>query len=354
MRLKQGARYGCAAAVGQLVTLVLLSVLLMTACMPVSFASGALDIDHLCDLTLAVDADVTGMNVTLYKIAEMNSAMQYIAKDDIQLPAGVDLNKVRGFDEWSALAKNLCGKITDENGLTTQTVSGKAYYTKLSCGLYLVVIEDFSNGGYIYNSPAFLIALPSMAESGSEQGGNEVTYDVYAEIKYVKTPERRKMLVRSRWIGESNEDKRPEFVTVDVKRDGEIYQTLILSNENNWEYELDDIEANHEWKIEERPVPDGFKTRYSRVFKQGVEMLIVENYTEDEEPQSTPAPTIVPSVTTEPEINNTPTPKPNTPGGRIPQTGMIMWPVYALYGLSVMLLISGILLIVKNRREEHE
>ena len=94
-----------------------------------------------------------------------------------------------------------------------------------------------------------------------------------------------------------------------------------------------------------------------------MDVLIVDNYIDTNpeptnEPQSTatPEPTVVPTVTQVPDTNPTPTPKPSnntttTESEKIPQTGMIMWPIYAMYDSAAVLALIGILLLLKSKGE---
>ena len=343
----------------RLAAFLLLTVLLASAYLP-ALAMGLIDVTRACSLTLSIDADITGMEVRVYKVADMTDDMRYVPVSGVRIPDGIDLNRVSGFDEWSELADRLCQGVESMNGTQARLASGKTKLQNLECGLYLVVTEDFTDGGYIYSAPAFLVAVPTKSMTSDASG---MVYDVFAEIKFMRTPMRKKLMVRSRWFGETATEKRPDTVDVHLMRDGVLYKTLVLSNDNNWETEVDDIESNYQWTIVEEPVPEGFRTDYTQEVKPDMDVLIVDNYIDTNpeptnEPQSTatPEPTVVPTVTQVPDTNPTPTPKPSnntttTESEKIPQTGMIMWPIYAMYGSAAVLALIGILLLLKSKGE---
>lgn len=49
------------------------------------------------------------------------------------------------------------------------------------------------------------------------------------------------------WRDDGNEEKRPEQIVVQLLRDGEVYDTVTLSNDNNWRYTWPELSADHHW-----------------------------------------------------------------------------------------------------------
>ncbi len=54
---------------------------------------------------------------------------------------------------------------------------------------------------------------------------------------------------------------RPASITVHLLRDGEVYDTVRLSEKNNWSYAWDNVDNRYEWSVEEE-VPEGYTATY--------------------------------------------------------------------------------------------
>ena len=54
---------------------------------------------------------------------------------------------------------------------------------------------------------------------------------------------------------------RPAGITVHLLRNGEVYDTVILSEKNNWSYAWDNVDKRYEWSVEEE-VPEGYVATY--------------------------------------------------------------------------------------------
>lgn len=56
---------------------------------------------------------------------------------------------------------------------------------------------------------------------------------------------------------------RPAGITVHLLRDGVVYDTVILSEKNNWSYAWDNVDKRYEWSVEEE-VPEGYVATYKK------------------------------------------------------------------------------------------
>ena len=54
---------------------------------------------------------------------------------------------------------------------------------------------------------------------------------------------------------------RPASITVHLLRNGVVYDTVILSEQNNWSYAWDNVDKRYEWSVEEE-VPEGYVATY--------------------------------------------------------------------------------------------
>lgn len=139
--------------------------------------------------------------------------------------------------------------------------NGRAYFGDLPRGIYLVVGNAVIANGYIYEPQPVILSIPYTSDSG------ELVTDVYAEVKY----ERRDIsgndpISRSvKKVWEDTEDSfRPVSVTVQLLKNGTVYDSVVLSDENNWRYTWEQLDADAVWLVTERDVPEGYSVRLSR------------------------------------------------------------------------------------------
>ena len=133
--------------------------------------------------------------------------------------------------------------------------------------------------GY-YTFDPFFVFLPSRDDDGT------LLYDVETvpkAIRYIEFPpedEPEEYKVVKRWTGEDDADKRPESVTIEILCDGEVYDTCILSEENDWCYEWT-CEAGGEWTVVERDVDES----YTVMVEETESGWTVTNHYEEEPPE---------------------------------------------------------------------
>ena len=120
------------------------------------------------------------------------------------------------------------------------------------------------------------------------------------------------------WNDKNYESKRPGSVTVTLKRNGENYDTQVLSETNSWQYEWDDLAKadadgnEYAWTLAEKSI-----TGYTAsIALKGNTFVVTNSYS-----------------------------------GKLPQTGVLWWPVPLLTVGGLLLVILGLLL---GKRREHE
>jgi hypothetical protein len=197
-------------------------------------------------------------------------------------------------------------------------VIGIAEAADLEAGLYLIGGRPQVHNGYLYHTEPQLIALPYRDPvTGLIMPKPELRVK-YSKEAYTQQLISRKVL--KIWDDVSGL-KRPESVTVHLLKDGDLYSTVTLSAENQWRYEWNDLEANALWQIAE-DVPDGYTVT---VEQEGTTFLMTNTAPEFPPPETDP-------------------PDEPGPGGNIPQTGMILWPVFLLAGLGIVCIVAGVCL----------
>ena len=197
-------------------------------------------------------------------------------------------------------------------------VIGMAEAANLESGLYLIGGHPLAYNGFLYRTEPQLILLPYRDPiTGLVLSKPEL------QVKYSKEADTQQPIshkILKIWDDVSGY-KRPEAVTVHLLKDGEIYSTATLSEENQWRHVWDGLEADALWQIVE-DVPEGYTVT---VEQEGSTFLITNTAPEFPPPETEP-------------------PDEPGPGGNIPQTGMILWPVFLLAGLGIVCIAAGICL----------
>lgn len=215
-------------------------------------------------------------------------------------------------------------------------------------------------------------------------------YDVTAAPKYERSESaavtRRVLKV---WKDGSGKD-RPAQITVDLLRDGEVYDTQTLTAANNWRWQWEELDNSHRWQVVESQGGQGYQVSVSQ---QGITFVVTnslpgtppsgnEGDPPFEEPPADsteshdPPPENPEAPTEEFSDQDTPLGAPDLPGDpsedpapvdedpdfmefddetppldRLPQTGQLWWPVPLLAMGGVFLFLLG---CVRRRRGGYE
>ncbi|MCC8014341.1 MAG: Cna B-type domain-containing protein [Eubacterium sp.] len=234
--------------------------------------------------TLIISYEAEGAVFEIYRAGEFNEDCSFTLSGDFAA-YGESMN-LKGLTAggWTAAAKTLYNyALTDSlSPVSSGTVSnGEAVFSGLERGLYLVSASQVTTGGYTYTSETFLVCLPNLDES------SQWTNTVNVSPKFSKesegesgggddSPELFTLLIV--WIDDNN--VRPEEVVYTIYRDGEVYAVVTLNEENNWQYELTDLEVGFTWTVTQEGLPDGYTTTIeSNNTDEGTEVVITNIYT---------------------------------------------------------------------------
>lgn len=240
-------------------------VLLMAVCFSALFplyvrASTPLNPDVKASLTLYYRKDgatFADLQIGIYRIAEAFSDGSFdLIEPFASYP--INIHGITAQEQWHYVAQTLCSymvadqikpdyeKATDENGAVL--------FSGLQTGLYFVreaVAEDDS-GTYVFNQ--FMVYVPAPQPDGS------YIYDVEAYPKCTGFVPKDQYSVTKLWQDGGDQKSRPKAVTVDIYKDGVLFETQILSPENDWTYSWHvSVEDHGKWTVTERAVPDGYK-----------------------------------------------------------------------------------------------
>lgn len=333
-----------------------------------ALAAGKIDPERPVSLTISCQTDggsgLAGEQFDIYRVADLNAYGEMTITEDFREYA--ENIKITGKNDeaWRTLASTLEGYVqqaayqgslkpvdsgrTDAQGnLTFPTSSGSA----LKQGLYLVVGHYFVQGGYSYDPAPFMILLPDL-----DMEKNQWVYDVSAKPKQesgivISPPTYISKKVLKVWNDSGKEALRPAEVTVHLLRDGKVYDTVKLSAANSWKWSWDHLSAGYSWNVVEE-VSGDYKVE---ITQEGITFVVKNTYDE-----TNPDKPEIPVIPEDPDVPLGPgnpdgsvdVNEPDVPlGPKLPQTGMLWWPVPALAALGLLLLGAGILY---RRREEEE
>ena len=300
----------------------------------VAQAAGSIDLTRKPTLTLTYRDGKTvlsGAKFSIYRVADADEMGELTVRSEFD---EFDLD-IRGKNDrrWREMAQTLesyvlrreltpadSGK-TDKTGMLTFPTQGKT----LAAGLYLVIGERHTQGGNDYDAEPFFVLLPTQ-----DLENNEWVYDVSANVKFGKTPVpddgdtvTRKVL--KVWDDDGAEDSRPQEITVELLRNGKVYDTVKLSEKNNWRYTWLDLDADARWSVTEKTV-SGYTVSITR---EGITFVVTNTKKPDR--TDTPDTPVKPSNPSSPA-------KPT-----LPQTGAVWWHVEALALSGLVFLILGAL-----------
>lgn len=287
-----------------------------------------------------------GIEVQLYHVANEGKNSKFVLDDRFsQYPIGLT-DKTK--EEWAGQAKALETYIHRDNleaDYTKQTdSSGKVQFEQLPQGLYLVTAKVHEEDGYIYTSMPYFITIPGKTVNGKRQ------YNVTTKAKYEITPVSDKTVdykVAKVWQDSNNKKKkRPKNITVQLLKNGEVYQEVQLSEENNWQYTWSDLSAKDQWEaIEKKKTPEYIVS----VSKEETSIVIKNIYWDeefyDETTEKKPTTTEKKHKKETSEETTTETPK------KLPQTGQLWWPLPFLAAGGLLCIGIG---MIKQKRENDE
>ena len=303
----------------------------------VAQAAGSIDLTRKPTLTLTYrdgKTALSGAKFSIYRVADADETGELTVRSEFD---EFDLD-IRGKNDrrWREMAQTLesyvlrrevtpadSGK-TDKTGMLTFPTQGKT----LAAGLYRVIGERHTQGGNDYDAEPFFVLLPTQ-----DLENNEWVYDVSANVKFGKTPVpddgdtvTRKVL--KVWDDDGAEDSRPQEITVELLRNGKVYDTVKLSEKNNWRYTWLDLDADARWSVTEKTV-SGYTVSITR---EGITFVVTN--TKKPERTDTPDTPVNPSNPSKPSSPTKPT---------LPQTGAVWWHVEALALSGLVFLILGAL-----------
>lgn len=196
---------------------------------------------------------VEGAEITIYKVAdatEYNNNLKFEYVDEIK-SCDFNLEDLENSNATSEILKCITKdvlsitKSTNDKGIVT--------FDNLDLGLYIVTQSNKVEGFSVIDS--FLVMIPNVID-------NEWIYDISA---LPKTDIYKVMDLIINKVWNTVNENLPHEILVNLYKNDEVIETVVLNEENNWSYTFEDIEASDEYYIKEVNVPKGYIDSYQIV-----------------------------------------------------------------------------------------
>lgn len=286
------------------------SVVFMLVCL-FSFTASAAQKQRLCVNYSTDEYALCDASFSLYYIGTLSG--RAVIPNSTFSAYSVDYD-ISDSEKMTNLALTLSGYILRDNIVPDYTgktdADGKTDFggVYLSRGVYVLMAEKHHQNDTMYFCKPTLIVLPY---------GESDTLNV--SVKYEAVPDDTKTVtvtykVLKAWV-EDEGIPRPVKIEVELLRDGEVYDTVMLDYSNNWRYQWDGLSVFYHWTVVEKWVSEGYKVMLSQ---DGKTLLLTnsgagpeettapqESTTVPEETTTIPDETTVPSATTSPDESTT-------------------------------------------------
>lgn len=357
-----------------------------------------------------------GMNVSLYKIYDVDDAVNFSPADDAgdpfaayfgdsaENPSGatitvpvveeseVEIDRTEDMTdeeyqaawdaewsrlwqaEWTALTTTLTNYLSTDTAITptaTGTVgvvnegqadeTGRVVFENLELGVYLVVGETMTDGSYTYTPASFLVSIPDLDETSDSW-----LYSVTVNNKYDRTyhgggggSTTVNRNVTKVWNdADAGDVERPSSVTVELWRDGEFYSEVTLSASNGWQYSWTQLPSGSDWTLVETDVDSNYSVQISESGNTFVVTNTADTELEDEDPPLSDLPDEEVPGGEDPGLpddgDETVIDDEDVPQGNLPQTGTLWLPVQILTIVGILLFSIGWLDMRRQKRDRHE
>lgn len=299
--------------------LVFMSIIMLCILFPtVSLAHDVVDTSQKA--SLGINYVIEGVPFQLYQIGKVNGDGSFEI-NELYAKYGVSIDAENIEKSAAALSAYIKKDKIQPNSETVSDDNGYAVFNDLDTGVYLVLSNRIKKDNIYYNPSAVVVTLPFISESQYVYNSivdmkfeMEEEIDLPIDIKVIKVWE------------DANDDKRPNGIKVILLRDGEVYDTVELNQNNSWQYTWENLSNEYSWDIIEEKVPENYNVTVER---EG-NTVILTNKKDDKQDDSS---------------------KPSNPDNseKAPNTGQLYWPIPILAFSGLFLVVIG---LFQRKKEE--
>ena len=295
--------------------------------------------DTLTVICRKEDVVLSNMNWKIYRVADITNGGDYRI-NDIFGKYNISFEKSSVSSLQEAAAKYETYTILDnlkplDQGATDS--NGQVVFSGLEVGLYLLIGDPVRVNELAY------VPMPSLIDlSDSDGEGTSWTYDLTALPKLKVLPAndliKSKYNVVKKWVNDT-EGIRPEYVTAVLYRNGVEFDSAVLNDDNNWEHTWSNLPATADWSIKEKEIPFGYEVTYEESEQT---VTIVNDYKENPTDSSDDRNDKSSGSSGEGQSN----------AEKLPQTGLLLWPVLALAVAGIILFTAGYIVYKRGKNEK--
>lgn len=332
------------------VLLIVFSVQYLTVSAIVDDEDVTLKILYTCD-----DVKIPDAEFKIYYVADIDKSCNFTPAGDFSnYPIDFDC----GSDQYQYLAQTIYGYILLDNlapmEIGTTNSEGELVFSttenSLKQGVYLVVADDKIFGDYKYTVEPYLLSLPYF---NSDTKSFEYSIVSYPKCERIRSSDSDtdsdgsvSRSVLKRWEDEGFENERPDAVEVSLLKNGTVYDTVELNEENNWYYSWENLNESSDWLVVERPV-DNYT---ALVTSEGTVFVVTNTRNGADSDTDSDSDTDFPPSTDTSSPPVTSTPNGSTP--TLPQTGTLWWLVPILLAIGLAFFILGCVIRRGTGRDE--
>ena len=203
---------------------------------------------------------VEGANIKIYKVADA-----YEEKNNLAFSYHDDLKTCQEDLEKGKISDRVlkCVKDSEVDSVEqTTNYEGVVKFENLDLGLYLITQTNKVEG---YSKiEEFLIMIPEILD-------NKWNYNIEAlpKVDIIRLFD---LTIEKVW-NVSDDSNVPNEITVQLLKKGEVIDTIVLNDKNNWSYTWNQIEKSDEYSVKEINIPQG----YTATYRQEENKFIITN-----------------------------------------------------------------------------
>ncbi|MFI3173187.1 MAG: Cna B-type domain-containing protein [Eubacteriales bacterium] len=210
------------------------------------------------------DDPLDDVNFKLYQIAAGTEIDQYEVLDTYDELA-IDLEELYSESYWIEL-RNELEHFIDYQNLTPDQIFvtdglGEYKVDDLEAGLYYIEAEPCVEDSVVYFSEPILIAV-GYYDDGEEMWLHHFT--LQPKIEMMSLDDAKHITVEKIWVDVVSSLLIPESIEVALYRDGEVYDTVVLNEENDWYYVWYDMDPSATWTVCELTELEDYEVSYDR------------------------------------------------------------------------------------------
>lgn len=304
------------------------------------------------------DVILEGMKWRLYRVGSRQGGDFVLEGDFADYPVSLKNFSAEGMSLAASTLENFAvldnlkfrasGK-TDKNGLLK--------FPNLEAGLYMVCGKTLNIGDTFYVPSAILLEIRK-----DDEGQFELDLMAYPKLTYrVLSSSGSRYTVKKIWENDENQaENREESITVQVYRDEELYDTVVLDDSNEWTHTWSG-DNSVEWRVKEVEVPENYNVIYRanetqfaivNTYEPPVTETTSTSLTTTTQTQTTTISTVATSLQTSSAVTTTVSSESSittvTTPEKLPQTGQLWWPVPVMACAGLIFIGVGIRLNVKK------